>query len=205
MDGVEITGKGAEMPRRSGATLALVLCALAAAAAAAGLAVEPGRCVLSQYRSLAPRALAAVRALRDGYVSDTEPEPRVPSPAFHVSASTLVSGTFPEGRFPASRRGAGTSGQEVWERPEALHTELDLTLKVLGSVADPALGDILDQWLSILYYIHYQLLACVSPGPKLSQIERPRLSPQLVPGPTARLSHWLHRLQAALKQASGGP
>ncbi|XP_042523716.1 interferon lambda-2-like [Dipodomys spectabilis] len=82
---------------------------------------------------------------------------------------------------------------QVWERPEALRAELDLTLRVLGSVADPALGDILDQPLSTLRHIHSQLQACAQTQPSSSP--RPH---------SRRLSHWLHKLQAALKQESPG-
>lgn len=44
----------------------------------------PRRCILSHYRSLDPRALAAVKAPRDRYVSDAQhpsPIPRIPGPA----------------------------------------------------------------------------------------------------------------------------
>ena len=36
---------------------------------------EPQRCLLSHYRSLDPRALLAVKALRDHYVSDAQRPP----------------------------------------------------------------------------------------------------------------------------------
>lgn len=51
----------------------------------------------------------------------------------------------------------------MWERPLALQAELALTLKVLGTVTDPALGDVLEQPLHMLRHIHAQLQACVSP------------------------------------------
>lgn len=44
----------------------------------------------------------------------------------------------------------------------ALGAELALTLKVLGTLANSTLGDILDQPLSTLRYIHSKLQACVS-------------------------------------------
>lgn len=44
----------------------------------------------------------------------------------------------------------------------ALEAELALTLKVLGTMANPTLGDTLDQPLRTLRYIHSKLQACVS-------------------------------------------
>ena len=44
----------------------------------------------------------------------------------------------------------------------ALEAELALTLKVLGSIANSTLGDLLDQPLHMLHYIHTKLQACVS-------------------------------------------
>jgi hypothetical protein len=46
----------------------------------------------------------------------------------------------------------------------AIQAELALTLNILENVADPALGDILDQPLHTLHHIHSQLQSCVSPG-----------------------------------------
>lgn len=40
---------------------------------------------------------------------------------------------------------------QVWEHPVASQAELALTLKVLGTLSDSALGDILDQPLCTLY------------------------------------------------------
>ena len=53
----------------------------------------------------------------------------------------------------------------------ALEAELALTMKVLETMADSSLGDILDQPLHTLGHIHSELQACVSarwgghPGP----------------------------------------
>lgn len=55
----------------------------------------PRRCILSHYRSLDPRALAAVKALRDRYVSDAQhpsPIPRSPGPAGVGDARSLSRG-----------------------------------------------------------------------------------------------------------------
>lgn len=41
-------------------------------------AATPRRCLLSHYRSLDPRVLAAVKALRDRYVSDAQTSPSCP-------------------------------------------------------------------------------------------------------------------------------
>ncbi|XP_045388008.1 interferon lambda-1-like [Lemur catta] len=81
---------------------------------------------------------------------------------------------------------------QVWERPVALEAELGLTLKVLGAVADTALGDVLDQPLRTLRHIQSQLQAC-GPAP-----------PMTGPRPRGRLQHWLHRLQEAPRKESPG-
>ncbi|XP_012512472.1 PREDICTED: interferon lambda-1-like isoform X3 [Propithecus coquereli] len=81
---------------------------------------------------------------------------------------------------------------QVWERPVALDAELALTLKVLGAVADTALGDVLDQPLRTLRHIRSQLQAC---GPA---------QPTAGPRPRGRLQHWLHRLQEAPRKESPG-
>ncbi|KAM5207543.1 interferon lambda-1-like [Hipposideros larvatus] len=57
---------------------------------------------------------------------------------------------------------------QVWERPVALEAELALTLKVLGTVANSTLGDILDQPLCTLSYIYSKLQACVPAQPTAS-------------------------------------
>lgn len=44
----------------------------------------------------------------------------------------------------------------------ALEAELALTLKVLGTVAESTLGDVLDRPLHTLRHIHAELQACVS-------------------------------------------
>uniref|UniRef100_A0A8C0WJU2 Interferon lambda-3-like n=1 Tax=Castor canadensis TaxID=51338 RepID=A0A8C0WJU2_CASCN len=77
------------------------------------------------------------------------------------------------------------------ERPVALQAELALTLNVLGNVADPALGDILDQPLHTLHHIHSQLRACALAQPTAGP--RPK---------SHRLSHWLHRLQEGSPESS---
>lgn len=62
------------MRRRGRAAVAAGLWVLVAAGAAAGSGARvTGRCVLSHYRVLEPRALEAVRALRDHYVSERVP------------------------------------------------------------------------------------------------------------------------------------
>lgn len=73
------------MGRRGGAAMAVALWVLVTAIEAADPGVAtPRRCLLSHYGSLDPRALAAVKALRDRYVSDAQtsplgpPSPRVP-------------------------------------------------------------------------------------------------------------------------------
>ncbi|XP_012630665.2 interferon lambda-1 [Microcebus murinus] len=79
-----------------------------------------------------------------------------------------------------------------WERPVALEAELALTLKVLATMADADLGDVLDRPLRTLRHIRSQLQAC---GPA---------APTAGPRPRGRLQHWLHRLQVAPRKESPG-
>ncbi|XP_004441653.1 PREDICTED: interferon lambda-1-like [Ceratotherium simum simum] len=81
---------------------------------------------------------------------------------------------------------------QVWERPVALEAELALTLKVLGTMADSSLGDILDQPLHTLSLIHSQLQACVPAQPTVG------------PRPRGRLHQWLHRLLEAPRKEFRG-
>lgn len=104
----------------------------------------------------------------------------------------------------------------------ALEAELALTLKVLGTVADSTLGDVLDQPLHTLRHIHAELQACVSalgpppcvwaPTPPVRSVPGPPhtapLCPQVpaqstaAPRPRGALRSWLHRLQEAQKKVS---
>lgn len=64
------------MRPRGAAAVAVGLWVLVTVSVAADPGVAaPRRCLLSHYRSLEPRALAAVRALRDRYVSDAQHAP----------------------------------------------------------------------------------------------------------------------------------
>lgn len=65
---------------------------------------EPRRCSLSHYRWLDPRALEAVKALRDHYVSDAQ----TPVPGDAGPAGVGIPVPIPRG--PASWRQAGASG-----------------------------------------------------------------------------------------------
>ncbi|XP_053523512.1 interferon lambda-1-like [Artibeus jamaicensis] len=76
----------------------------------------------------------------------------------------------------------------VWERPVVLEAELALTLKVLKTVADSSLEDILDQPLHMLRYIHTKLQACVSALP--------------TSGSRPLLQHWLNQLKRAPNKVS---
>nr|XP_031315068.1 interferon lambda-4-like [Camelus dromedarius]XP_031315069.1 interferon lambda-4-like [Camelus dromedarius]XP_031315070.1 interferon lambda-4-like [Camelus dromedarius] len=63
-------GAGAEMGPSGAAAVAMGLWVLVTAGVAVDPGVEaPGRCLLSQYRSLDPRALEAAKALRNRYES----------------------------------------------------------------------------------------------------------------------------------------
>uniref|UniRef100_A0A671GAB5 Uncharacterized protein n=1 Tax=Rhinolophus ferrumequinum TaxID=59479 RepID=A0A671GAB5_RHIFE len=88
---------------------------------------------------------------------------------------------------------SSVSPLQVWERPVALEAELALTLKVLGTVANSTLGDILDQPLHTLCYIHSKLQACVSAR---------GTQPTASPGPQGHLCHWLHWLHEMCKKVS---
>ncbi|XP_036131830.1 interferon lambda-1-like [Molossus molossus] len=79
---------------------------------------------------------------------------------------------------------------QVWERPVALEAELALTLKVLQTVADSSLEDVLDQPLHTMKYIHSKLQACVSTQPVAG------------PTPCGLLQDWLHQLQEVPEKVS---
>ncbi|XP_064149549.1 interferon lambda-3-like [Loxodonta africana] len=80
----------------------------------------------------------------------------------------------------------------VWECPVALEAELALTVKVLGTVADSALGAVPDQALHTQHHIHSKLRACDPAQPTAG------------PRPRGCLHRWLHRLQEATKMKSRG-
>ncbi|EPQ09346.1 Interleukin-29 [Myotis brandtii] len=92
---------------------------------------------------------------------------------------------------------------QVWERPVALEAELALTLKVLGTLKNSTLGDILDQPLRTLRHIHSKLQACIlftnhppSPTGPSSVHSRPQAR--------GHLCQWQHCLQEAGKKESHG-
>ncbi|XP_012512469.1 PREDICTED: interferon lambda-3-like isoform X1 [Propithecus coquereli] len=130
-------------------------------------------CHIAQFKSLSPKELQAFKMAKDA-----------------LEESLLLRdrrcGSRP---FP---RPWDLRQLQVWERPVALDAELALTLKVLGAVADTALGDVLDQPLRTLRHIRSQLQAC---GPA---------QPTAGPRPRGRLQHWLHRLQEAPRKESPG-
>ncbi|XP_054436827.1 interferon lambda-1 [Pteronotus mesoamericanus] len=79
---------------------------------------------------------------------------------------------------------------QVSERPVALEAELALTLKVLESVADSSLEDMLNQPLHMLHYIHSEVQACVSALPTSGS------------RPHGLLQPWLNQLQRVPKRVS---
>ncbi|XP_043455293.1 interferon lambda-3-like [Prionailurus bengalensis] len=130
------------MGPRGAAAVAVGLWVLVTAGEAADPGVTtPRRCLLSHYRSLEPRAVAAVKALRDRYEEET----------LSWRPRNCSSRLFP--------RTWELRQLQVWERPVALEAELALTLKVLGTVADGSQGDILDQPLHTLRHMHSELQA----------------------------------------------
>lgn len=96
------------------------------------------------------------------------------------------------------------SPPQVWERPVALEAELALTLKVLETVANSTLGDILEQPLSMLRHILAKLQACVSDGgarPCVWALSRERAPLSQAPPHTPPSS--AHRSQLSPRQAPG--
>ncbi|XP_008581605.1 PREDICTED: interferon lambda-3-like, partial [Galeopterus variegatus] len=112
-----------------------------------------------------------------------------PAPALQEALLLLKDCTCGARLFP---RTWGLRQLQVWERPVALAAELAVTLRVLVTVADLALGDILDQPLCTLRHIHSWIQACVPAQPTAG------------PRPQGRLHHWLHRLQEAPNKESPG-
>ncbi|XP_039709313.1 interferon lambda-3-like [Pteropus medius] len=130
-------------------------------------------CHMSQFKSLSPQELKAFRRAKDA-----------------LEESLLLKNWSCSSRpFPRTR---DLKQLQVWERPVALEAELALTLKVLETVANSTLGDILDQPLSMLRHIHARLQACVPAQPTAG------------PRSQGHLRHWLHRIQEAEKKESQG-
>ncbi|XP_045702600.1 interferon lambda-3-like [Phyllostomus hastatus] len=137
------------------------------------LSTLPGAsgCSMAQFKSLPPQEMKAFRRAKDA-----------------LEESLLVKNwSCSSHPFPRTR---DLRQLHVWERPVALEAELALTLKVLDTVANSTLGDILDQPLHTLHYIHTKLQACVpaqaTAGPK----------------PRGYLHRWLRRLQVSVKKES---
>ncbi|CAK7302547.1 Interferon lambda-1 [Vulpes lagopus] len=126
-------------------------------------------CDIGRFKSLSPRELEAFKKAKD------------------VLEYSLKNWSCNSRLFPRNR---DLRQLQVWERPVALEAELALTLKVLETMADRSLGDILDQPLHTLRHIHSELQACAQPpaGPR----------------PRGRLHPWLYRLHEASKKESQG-
>ncbi|XP_045627506.1 interferon lambda-1-like [Ursus americanus] len=129
-------------------------------------------CHMDRFLSLSPRELEAFKKAKDALEESLSPK--------NWSCSSRL--------FP---RAWDLRLLQAWERPVALEAELDLTLKVLGDMADSSLGAVLDQPLRMLRHIHAELQACAPAQPTLG------------PRPRGRLHHWLHRLQKAPKESQG--
>ncbi|XP_007943751.1 interferon lambda-1-like [Orycteropus afer afer] len=128
-------------------------------------------CHIGRFKSLSPRELDAFKKAKDALEESLLLKPW--SCSSHLFPSTW-----------------NLRELQVWERPVALKAELALTLSVLEAVANTTLGDILDQPLHTLRYIHSELQACVPAQPTAGL--RPR----------GRLHRWLHRLREAPKKES---
>ncbi|XP_066205226.1 interferon lambda-2-like [Saccopteryx leptura] len=128
-------------------------------------------CHMAQFKSLSPQEMKAFKRAKD---------------ALEESLS-LKNWSCSSRPFPRTR---DLRQLQVWERPVALEAELSLTLKVLGTVANLTLGDILDQPLHTLRHIHAKLQACV-PAQSTAGSR-----------PQGHLRLWLHRLHEAQKKES---
>ncbi|XP_049642633.1 interferon lambda-3-like [Suncus etruscus] len=126
----------------------------------------PRDCQLARFQSLSPQELQAFKRAKDA-----------------LEELLQLKGWNCSGRlFPGKR---DLKQLQVWERPVALEAELSLTLQVLGAMAEPSLGPVLDPPLHTLKLIHIHLQACVPP--QSTGTLQPR----------GRLQHWLQRLQEA--------
>ncbi|XP_059521502.1 interferon lambda-3-like [Myotis daubentonii] len=130
-------------------------------------------CDMAQFKSLSPQEMKAFRRAKDALEES-------------LLQRNRSCGSRPLPRTRDLRQ------LQVWERPVALEAELALTLKVLETVANSTLGDLLDQPLHTLRHIHSKLQACV---PAQSTAG---------PRPRGRLRQWLHRLQEAEEKESRG-
>ncbi|ELK36696.1 Interleukin-28B [Myotis davidii] len=163
-------------------------------------------CDMAQFKSLPPQEMEAFRRAKDA-----------------LEESLLLRNRSCSSRpLPRTR---DLRQLQVWERPVALEAELALTLKVLGTVANSTLGDILDQRLHTLRYIHSKLQACVSAlGSQATSVgsDHPYVPvcetlfthhPPSPTGPSSvhsrpqargHLCQWLHCLQETRKKESHG-
>ncbi|XP_036202617.1 interferon lambda-3-like [Myotis myotis] len=130
-------------------------------------------CNMAQFKSLPPQEMKAFRRVKDALEES-------------LLQRNRSCGSRPLPRTRDLRQ------LQVWERPVALEAELALTLKVLETVANSTLGDLLDQPLHTLRHIHSKLQACV---PAQSTAG---------PRPQGHLRQWLRRLQEAEKKESRG-
>ena len=128
-------------------------------------------CHMGEFKSLSPQEMKAFKRAKDAL------EESLQLKNWRCSSRSLL-------------RPRDLRQLQVWERPVALEAELALTLKVLGTVTNSTLGDILDQPLHTLQHIHSQLQACV-----------PAQAPA-GPRPRGHLHQWLHRLREAEKNES---
>ncbi|KAF6077755.1 interferon lambda 3 [Phyllostomus discolor] len=137
------------------------------------LSALPGTsgCSMAQFKSLPPQEMKAFRRAKDA-LEDS------------LLLKNWSCSSYP---FP---RTWDLRQLHVWERPVALEAELALTLKVLETVANSTLGDILDQPLHTLRYIHTKLQACVP------------VQATAGPRPRGYLHRWLRRLQVSVKKES---
>ncbi|XP_053523500.1 interferon lambda-3-like [Artibeus jamaicensis] len=150
--------------------MTMVLTRMGAVPVPTPLSALPG-CPMAQFKSLPPQDMKAFRRAKDALEE-----------SFLLKNWSCSSHPLPRTR--------DLRQLQVWERPVALEAELALTLKVLGAMANSTLGDILDQPLHTLRYIHTKLQACVPA--------------QATAGPRPRgyLHRWLRHLEEASKRES---
>ncbi|XP_038195110.1 interferon lambda-2-like [Arvicola amphibius] len=131
-------------------------------------------CHLTQFESLLPQELKAIRKARDAIEEWLRKK--------DVKCSSRL--------FP---RAWDLRQLQVQERPKALQAKLALTLEVLENMTDSAPGPIPHHLLHTLRYIQSQLQTCTQ--------SQPTAEPG---SPSRRLSQLLHRLQEAKEKETPG-
>ncbi|XP_049758427.1 interferon lambda-3-like [Elephas maximus indicus] len=147
-----------------------------------GALLDARDCHIGQFKSLSPQQLQAFKRAKDAFVLTS-------TLALYEESLLLKNWSCSSRLFP---RTWDLRQLQMRECPVALEAELALTVKVLGTVADSALGAVPDQALHTQHHIHSKLRACDPAQPTAG------------PRPRGCLHRWLHRLQEATKMESRG-